>query len=185
MGQYHIWNNQGDLGELGIKFAQKPQSYMCQNLKDQFIQQANPKMDSESKLVFFKNAKETFNVSKYLSTIKNRESRSLFSKLRLDILPLEIELGRRKGLAREERFCKFFNGNRIEDEVHFIFECPSFENLRAQALNSISVTTPTLSHIDNIQKLNFLFYNEHTPTKALETAAKMLANLMHARDALK
>ena len=182
-GQYQIWNNQSNLGEMGNKFVQKPLAYMCQNIKDQFIQKASTKMETESKLLFFKNAKDTLNLSNYLLKIKNREARVLLSKLRLGVLPLEIEKGRRKGLIKELRICQFCSGSKIEDEVHFLFDCPSFQNIRAHHLNSLNNTIPSLKNFDSHQKLNYLFFNEQTPTKALEIASNLLLELMNTRTA--
>ena len=103
----------------------------------------------------------------------------------LGVLPLELEVGCRKGLVRDARLCKFCNTNRVEDELHFIFECPTFDSSRAQPLKSLLDAFPALKHFDNTQKLKFLFYNEHAPTKAVESAANLLLDLMHARDAAK
>jgi hypothetical protein len=182
-GQYQIWNNQSDLGSMGLNFARRPQMYMCQNLRDQFIQEAPQKMGAESKLKFFKNSKDTFGVSNYLTTIKNRKSRTLLAKLRLGVLPLEIEKGRRNNIAREERFCKFCNCEKIEDEVHFLFECSFFENHRTGHISRLSHSLPMLGQYDNSQKLKFLYFNHKTPINALETACHLLVKLIDARDA--
>ena len=48
-------------------------------------------MNSESKLVLFKDAENTLSLSKYMSVINNRDKRRLLSKLRLGVLPLEVE----------------------------------------------------------------------------------------------
>ena len=111
---------------MGLKFAQKPQSYMCQNLRDQFTQFAPHKLS----------------VSNYLTIIKNRKARTLLAKLRLGVLPLEIEKGRRSNVAREDRFCKFCNSEKVEDEVHFLFECPFFNNRRTRHISSLSHSLP-------------------------------------------
>ena len=57
-GQYEIWNNQKAVGVLGPKFINSHISYMTQNLRDQFIQNASSNLNNESKLLYFKNAKQ-------------------------------------------------------------------------------------------------------------------------------
>ena len=181
-GQFQLWNNQKDLSEMDQKFIQKQQSYMSQNLLDQFLQHAPAKMESESKLIFFKNAKDTLCLSNYLSKIKSRKTRSLISKLRLGVFPLEIEKGRRRGLAREDRICKLCNSDKVEDEIHFIFECPAFANHRAPHIDSLLQIHPPSRFFDNSQKLNYLFFNENTPNPTLEIAADLLLELTNGRD---
>ena len=126
-GQYYIWHNQRSIGTEGPKSIKSHISYMSQNLKDQFIQKTSTKMNSESKLTHFKTAKETLSLSSYLSTIKSREKRRLLSKLRLGVLPLEIEKGRRSNLDRSDRLCKLCTTAQVEDEIHFLFRCPTLE----------------------------------------------------------
>ena len=184
-GQYHIWNNQTYFHEMDFKFVHKQQAFICQNLKDQFLQHAPTKMENESKLVHFKKAKlpeNTLCVSKYLTIIKNRNARSLLSKLRLGVLPLEIEKGRRQGVARDDRMCKSCNTNKTDDEIHFLFECPSLTNYRTKHLISLTRILPTLRYLDSSQKLTFLYFNEQIPYKPLEIATSMLVELANARN---
>ena len=72
----------------------------------------------------------------------------------------------------------------VENEIHFLFECSSFENQRKPHIDSLSNIYPILRNLDNTQKMNLLFFDEHTPHKALEQAAAMLQTLMSARDTL-
>ena len=143
-------------------------------------------MESENKLRFFKNAKNNFCVSRFLTKIKNRESRALISKLRLGVLPLEIEKGRRlkPKPARETRYCKLCNSGKIEDETHFLFECQSLSNVRTAHISALLGSLPTLENLDNTQRLNLLYFSEKTPTTTLNHAASMLVELFKYRDFL-
>jgi len=69
--------------------------------------------------------------------LKNRKHRSLLSQLRLGIFPLEIETGRWRNIVAENRFCKLCTLNKVEDEAHFMFECPVFNELRLNFANDI------------------------------------------------
>ena len=45
-------------------------------------------------------------------------------------IPLEVECGRWKGLKLDERKCKLCNQCDVEDESHFLFECPKYNTER-------------------------------------------------------
>ena len=55
--------------------------------------------------------------------------RKIITKWRLSSHNLEIEMGRRKGIARELRHCSFCV-NCIEDETHVVYHCPAYEEQR-------------------------------------------------------
>ena len=183
-GQYHVWHNQKQLGISEPKFIRKHISYMSQNLKDQFIQKATMKMNSESKLVLFKNAKNTLSLSKYMSVINNREKRRLISKLRLGVLPLEIEKGRRSNLIRNDRHCKLCHTEQVEDETHFLLTCPSLAQYRQPFITSILELQPHFANKNSHQKINYLYFNESVPTNILVISSNLLYKLNNARDAL-
>ena len=143
------------------------------------------KMDSESKLVLFKDAKDTLSLSKYMSVINNREKRRLLSKLRLGILPLEIEKGRRSNLPRNDRHCKLCDTDQVEDEIHFLFTCPSLAQYRQPFITSISELQPHFPIKSYHQKIKYLYFNESVPINILVIASNLLYNLNSARDTLK
>ena len=45
-------------------------------------------------------------------------------------LPLHIETGRYRNLKVEERLCKVCNLKTVENELHFVFDCPTYSQLR-------------------------------------------------------
>ena len=67
--------------------------------------------------------KNTIKEEEYVSCIKSRKARSLISQIRLGILPLEIEVGRFRGISPEARICQNCNMGVVENELHFICEC--------------------------------------------------------------
>ena len=60
----------------------------------------------------------------------SRKARSLISQIRLGILPLEIEVGRFRRISPEDRVCQNCNMGVVETEVHFICECPLYNDLK-------------------------------------------------------
>ena len=79
--------------------------------------------------------KNLFKEEEYLSKIVSRKARSLISQIRLGILPLEIEVGRFRGVSPKDRLCQNCNMGVVESEVHFICECPLYNDLR-HAMNN-------------------------------------------------
>ena len=56
--------------------------------------------------------------------------RTVITRWRLSCIPLEVELGRYKGVEKEERVCPFCNT--LEDEEHAIYSCVAYKEIREQ-----------------------------------------------------
>ena len=56
-------------------------------------------------------------------------NRSLLAQFRLGILPLFIETGRYSNISAENRICKFCTLNIINDEFHFLMQCPFYNEI--------------------------------------------------------
>ena len=65
----------------------------------------------------------------YLQMNISNLASSLFSQIQFGILPIEIEVGRYRHKPVEERFCYHRKGE-IEEELHFLFSCKAYRNLR-------------------------------------------------------
>ena len=62
-----------------------------------------------------------------------------FSKLRISNHKLMIEFGRYNQTTnlKDNRHCPFCGSNLIEDEVHFLFHCPTYSMIRNNFYNKI------------------------------------------------
>jgi hypothetical protein len=60
-------------------------------------------------------------------------------------------MGRYKNKPRDERLCS--GCLKVENEVHFLFECNSYSTLRDDFTNSISSIVPNYLKLNNDQKL--------------------------------
>ncbi len=83
-----------------------------------------------SKLELFSKIKPNFATENYLKLDLDRYDKSLLSQFRYDILPIEVETGRYKGLNREERKCTLCKTGEIEDQLHFALYCESNDTIR-------------------------------------------------------
>ena len=90
----------------------------------------NPELEKKLSL-YSKVKKGDFLVGKYLSmpSFKNRQ---ILSKFLCSSHKLRIETGRHTHIEtpREQRLCQLCTMNKVEDEHHFILECPVYENIR-------------------------------------------------------
>ena len=73
----------------------------------------------------------------YLTDVKNRKLRVIFTKYRLSDHCLMIEKGRHKrsSVPREECFCSFCPST-VENEIHFLTQCSAYKN-RNELFNMI------------------------------------------------
>ena len=154
------------------------------SIKEQFSQFHNTKVNTESRLLILKNSKEKAGISNFLSLDTTAHSRSLLAKLRLGVLPLQLEKGRRVGVDRLERSCLLCKSGAVEDEAHFIFDCPPFKACRETFMSKLVNLIPFLNHMNSPAKLRYLYYSEKTPPKVLYFASRLLSDVWHARSTL-
>ena len=80
--------------------------------------------------------KKEITCEKYVH-LKNRKRRSFIAQIRFGILPLNIEIGRFRGIKIEDRTCEICKNGLVEDEFHFICICPAYHECRQLLYNSI------------------------------------------------
>ena len=109
-------------------------------------------INSKSKLRTYCLLKMSMETEGYLKANLDKHKRSLISRLRLGVLGLRIETGRFSQISYENRICELCKKH-VENEVHFVLECPMLADVRVKHFAKI----PELSGIsDNIEKLKYL-----------------------------
>ena len=76
-------------------------------------------------------------------------------KLRLSNHNLMIETGRHKKLERGMRVCPLCHKG-VEDEVHFLFLCDTYNIQRDKLLNSLNLLNTSFQFYSNNQKLELI-----------------------------
>ena len=109
---------------------------MTQRLCDQYIQEWNACINDLPKLSMYCKLKKTFELEKYIVTVKNNALRRHISCFRLSSHKLEIETGRYYGVTRENRICKYCTSGMIETEFHFLLCCTMYKELRVKYLGN-------------------------------------------------
>ncbi len=105
-------------------------SYVRKNLLDDVSSKWLRSCANMSKLDLYKGIKTTFGPERFLTLNIDRYEKSLLSQLRYGILPLRVETGRFVNEARCDRICKLCNSGAIEDQIHFLFHCDCYNDLR-------------------------------------------------------
>ena len=121
-------------------------------------------VDSKPKLRSYKLFKSNFGAEEYVCQYLSRYKRSLFAQLRSGILPLNIEIGRYRGVRVEDRICCFCTPDKVESEMHFMVECCKYDIQRAELYNKLSFDI-TFANSNNQEKYNKLmrcYYKEAT-----------------------
>ena len=111
---------------------------LFQTLSDQFHQSAFASIkDEKSKLRTYSIFKTKIGLEEYLTRIKDCQVRTEVTKLRLSNHNLLIETGRHKKLPKEMRACPFCP-TRVENELHFLLQCPTYSTMRTTVLDTMT-----------------------------------------------
>ena len=85
--------------------------------------------------------------------------KSHFAQFRCGILPLRVETGRYSGLSVHERTCNICNSNETEDEIHFLFKCACYHDLRQSLIDKATETKSIFLLLNDVEKLRHVVEN--------------------------
>jgi len=105
--------------------------------------------------------KTDFRLEPYLY-LKNAKARKALSKLRTSSHVLEIERGRhsKPKTERNLRLCKHCKSKQVEDEYHFVMQCPNYNNLREVLISKLCLRDNTFSNLTMQERFSYMFCNE-------------------------
>ena len=120
-------------------------------LMDIEIKKWHNELQSQSKLQFYRHFKDHYGAENYVKECYSKSSRSFIAQIRSGVLPLKIETGRYTGMKREERICDVCK-DEVEDEMHFIFRCNRYNNIRTNFIDCAN-RFYDIANMDNAEKL--------------------------------
>lgn len=123
-GFSNVWYAQNVLNQRKLFLEIK------QRLFDVFVQERDAFFACSSKCYVYKYLYDPFGLQYYLKKCISENIVHYLTKYRLSAHRLAIEQGRYNQTVRSRRICRFCTLNRIEDEFHFILECPKYSHLR-------------------------------------------------------
>ena len=108
------------------------------------------------KLSFYSTFKTDVSRSEYLDLIKNEKHRQAVVKLRSSNHKLRIETDRYhfSKIPENLRMCQRCSSNKVENEIHFLFECNLNKNLRQHFFQDVEAKG---SKFVDLIKVIFLF----------------------------
>ena len=113
------------------------------NLWKHEIEIAGPNSERNSKLRTYKIfGANNLEVKKYLTVPLRFKDRQRLTKFRCSDHNLEIEVRRHKGVDVNDCQCQICDLCRVEDEYHFLCECPAYESHR-EVLYKVTGINPT------------------------------------------
>ena len=127
-----------------------------------FVQNWTERISQSNKCFFYRHYKNMFGREKYISELPDVYVITLM-KFRCSNHKLGIELGRRDRTPRDERICTRCDKNIVDDELHFVLECPSF--------NADRIALIPFRYRRNLSAFNFC------QLLSMETTKKEMLNL--------
>ena len=111
----------------------------------------------KNKLRTYRQFKTEYKTEQYVSkpmAVRHRRALALF---RCGVAPIRIETGRyeRNRLTPEQRVC-FLCTDFIEDEAHVILDCPLYEDLRENLIQTATDANPNFKDFSASSKLGFI-----------------------------
>ena len=106
-------------------------------------------LELKPKLRTYTVCKQVYQVEPYVTMHMARAYRAALAKLRCGILPLEIEVGRYHNIPEDQRLCKLCDMQSVENEYHFLFDCPAYEDHRTVFYNEVMESQPAFQHLNN------------------------------------
>ena len=92
-------------------------------------------MSESDKLITYRSFKFNLATEKYLTVVTDYKFRKSLTKFRCSNHSLRIESDRKNNIDYENRICKLCTNGKVENEFHFLLECPFYENLRNKYLH--------------------------------------------------
>ena len=102
-------------------------------------------LQHSQKLEFYRSFKTYHTSSSYLDLTRGTAGRRALLKLRISNHKLMIEIGRYNQTTKDNRHCPFCGCNVMEDEVHFLFQCPTYSMIRNKFYYKVKTLIPNIA----------------------------------------
>jgi hypothetical protein len=162
--QLSLWTNQNLDSKCFILAKEKLFSTFMKNCMDNIND-----LEKNPKLRTYKKFKNEFQLESYIATPKNLQHAIALFKFRTSAHNLAIETGRytRPKTPLNERICLHCQNKPIEDEVHFLLQCPLYNRERKVMLDKIKISLNTENLNDDELFLNLMSCKDKIVTDAL------------------
>ncbi len=129
-------------------------------LHDQQMATWESDINNKTKLRTYIKFKHEYGVESYIEKFLSKRQRSILAQFRCGILPLKIETGRYINLKIQKRICELCDMNEIEDEFHFLIQCPLYFQLRKELFDAAKNWYPDFDNIADDVKMVILISDD-------------------------
>ena len=163
----HVWDNHG-VGDKKVFLA-----LFRERLIANFHIEWNHRINNSKRYTFYASLKSSCSVSVYLSEVKHIKARALMARMRLGVSQIRThKLRFVPGIEENDLICPLCRSG-TETEIHFMFVCPIFKDLREQYIARKYYNQPASF------KLTLLFASENR--HVLLKVAKYLSKAFELR----
>ena len=136
-------------------------SHIKENIRKALIAHQLKLINTNRKLHFYCSFKTDTKKSDFLDAISNPHHRTTVNKFRLGNHQLRIETGRHTvpKTPLNLRICSFCHSGEIENEMHFLFSCKLYDDLRLNFFNKLADKYCIFNELDKNDKSLFLSNN--------------------------
>jgi hypothetical protein len=172
--QQHINHDDVKHDEEGGEEKKDPYEY-CTDVIREHIRQREEKewkarMLQQPKLVLYCQLKDELVCEGYLLyTMNDLVGRTMMARLRMGTHALRVETGRYVNETREQRVCRMCELGVVEDEIHFMLDCPVYHGLRMRMWSAISTVVggwvAKKQEESSVSQMKFLLGGNHNNNK--------------------
>ena len=135
------------------------------SLLEKDIELWKKELNNQTKLRVYRMFKTTLVSENYVNIKLPYYLRSILAQYRGGVLPLKIETGRFTDIPVHKRLCIFCNTNKVEDEIHFMFECAMYLKLRMVLYQHVFKLYPDFHNCSITEKLVIVLTDKRVITK--------------------
>ena len=114
------------------------------------------------KLRTYKLFKKDFRLENYLIEIENTKHALALARFRISSHNLRIETGRydQRKTKPKERLCIYCRSQAVEDEQHFLLQCPLYNNERQLLLETVNATIPLFHSLPENERFSVVIQSK-------------------------
>ena len=116
-------------------------------MKQEYISYWQNTLQHSQKRAFYRSFKTDQTASNYLDLTKGTAGRRALVKLRISNHKLMMEIDRYNQTTKDNKHCPFCGSNQIEDEVHFLFHCPTYSMITNNFYNKVKTQIPNITQL--------------------------------------
>ena len=116
-------------------------------MKQEYVLYCQNTLQHSKKFEFYRSFKTDHTSSSYLDVTRRKAGRRALVKLRISNHKLMIEIGRYNQTTKDNRHCPFCGCNIIENEVHFLFQCPTYSMISNKFYYKVKTLIPNITQL--------------------------------------